>query len=115
MADAEGGPITATSLARTRARRDAEAKQLVGAESLSLRLWFTTWSQTCILLQIFGDEIPVEDISLLYEEERLPEWWLQDPGRPTFLGLLSNVLDVFRRHLFVKVPRETLDNPLRGW
>lgn len=115
LADAKGGPITATSLARTRARRDAEGKRVVGAESLSLRLWVTTWSQTCILLQIFGEEISVRDVSMLFEEEKLPEWWMRDPGRPTFLGLLGDVGSVFWKHLFVKVPEETLTDSLKGW
>lgn len=115
LKDAEGGPITATSLARTRARRDAEGKQVLGAKSLGPRLWLTTWSQTCILLQIFGKEISVEDISSVYEHEKLPEWWIQHSGKPTFLGLLGDVFDVFWKHLFVRVPTETLEDPLRGW
>ena len=115
LADADGGPITPTSIARTRARRDAEGKQVVGAQSLGLRLWLTTWSQTCILLQIFGKKIAVEDISMLYQEEKLPDWWTQDPGSPTFLSLLDDIVNVFWKHLFVKVPEVTLKDPLRGW
>lgn len=88
---------------------------MVGAQSLGFRLWVTTWSQTCILLQIFGKEISVGDISLLFEEEKLPEWWMKDPGKPTFLGLLGDVSNVFSKHLFVNVPEATLKDRLRGW
>lgn len=88
---------------------------MVGAQSLGFRLWMTTWSQTCILLQIFGREVSVEDICLLFEEEKLPEWWMKNPGKPTFVGLLGNVANVFWKHLLVKVPEVTLKDQLRGW
>lgn len=115
LADAEGGPITPASIARTRARRDAEGKQDVEAQPLGVRLWLTTWTQTCVLLEFFGQEVSVEDITMLYQEERLPEWWIENPGHPTLHSLLGTVLNVFWKHLWVKVPRGTLDNPQREW
>ncbi|KAK4540456.1 hypothetical protein LTR36_009202 [Oleoguttula mirabilis] len=82
-------------------------------------LFVTMWSQTCILLQTFGEAIRVEDISMLYEEERLPEWWLKDTSsgkkKMTFAGLLGDIGGVFWRHLYVKVPAAELKNPLKGW
>ena len=68
LKDAEGGPITKESLARTRVRHDKEKKQAVGISPLGLRLWVTMWSQTCILLQTFGVSILVKDISTFSEE-----------------------------------------------
>ena len=115
LADAQGGPITKESLARTRVRRDKEEKQGVGLFGLGLRLWVTTWSQTCILLQTFGPSISVEDITQFYAEEKLPEWWLKGHPQMTFFGLLGDVSAVFWRHLFVTVPQTTLNDPLRGW
>jgi len=114
LADAEGGPITKESLARTRARRDKEEKE-ARVPGLGLRLWVTTWSQTCILLQTFGESISVKDITQFYVEERLPEWWLKGHPQMTFPGLLSDIGAVFWRHLFVRVPETTLKDPLRGW
>ena len=114
LADAKGGPITKDSLALTRARRDKEEKQ-ASVPGLGLRLWVTTWSQTCILLQTFGESISVNDITQFYVEERLPGWWLKGHPQMTFSGLLGNVAAVFWRHLFVSVPDSTLKDPLRGW
>lgn len=115
LVDAQGGPITKESLARTRARRDKEEKSGVGLFGLGLRLWVTTWSQTCILLQTFGHSISVEDITQFYTEEKLPDWWLKGHPQMTFLGLLGDISAVFWRHLFVSVPNTTLNDPLRGW
>ena len=113
LADAQGGPITKESLARTRVRRDKEEKQVIGISGLGLRLWVTMWSQTCILLQTFGSSISVKDITEFYVEERFPEWWLKGHPQMTFLGLLGDVSAVFWRHLFVSVP--VSNDPLRGW
>lgn len=118
LADARGGPITATSLARSRKRRDAEGKREVGKQRMGLRLWITTWSQTAILLQVFGSgdgEVGVEDVTALFEEERLPGWWMAEPGRPTSRGLVGDVGRVFWKHLFIKVPEKTVEDPVRGW
>lgn len=116
LADAQGGPITADSLAQSRARRDAEEKQMKGAGRMGPKLWVTTWSQTCILLEIFGGKVSVDDLDLLFREERLPAWWMEDPGRkPTLHGLVRNVAQVWWKHLFVKVPEQGLEDPLRGW
>ena len=116
LADAQGGPIDARSLARSRARRDAEGKLAKGAKRLSPRLWAVTWSQTCILLEIFGRKVSVEDVEALFREERLPGWWMREPGRrPSVVGLVGKVVEVWWRHLFVKVPEKTLEDPLRGW
>lgn len=115
LQDAEGGPINKDSLARTRARRDKEEKQAIGISPLGLRLWVTTWSQTCILLQTFGDSITVKDISLFYENEQLPSWWMTDHKEMTFLGLLGDIGRVFWRYWLVKVPDQTINDPLRGW
>lgn len=83
------------------------------------RLWATMWSQTCILLQTFGEPISREDISMFYEEERLPEWWLKNTSdgkkNMTFVGLLRDIAVVFWKHLFVQVPDTTLKDLLKGW
>lgn len=115
LTDAQGGPINTESLARTRARRDKEEKEAIGVGGLGLRLWVTTWSQTCILLQTFGQSISVNDITQFYVEERFPDWWLKGHQQMTFLGLLGDISGVFWRHLFVSVPETTLKDPLRGW
>jgi len=123
LADANGGPITKDSLARTRVRRDKEEKQAGHGAGLTFfsdpKLWITMWSQTCVLLQTFGERISVDDITMFYEQEKLPEWWLQDASagrrRMTFVGQLRDIAGVFWRHLFVKVPDTTLNNPLKGW
>jgi hypothetical protein len=116
--DAKGGPITADSIARTRVRRDKEEK-MAGAPGVTFfgspKIWATTWSQTCILLETFGPKISVEDITMLYTEEQLPEWWLQSPGRMTFVGQLRGMATVFWKHLFVTVDDDAIKNPLRGW
>jgi len=123
LVDAHGGPITPESIARTRVRRDKEEKLAGHGAGVTFwrnpSLWITMWSQTCILLQTFGRRISVEDITVFYEEESLPEWWLKDASmgkrRMTFLGQLRDIADVFWRHLFVKVSEAELMNQLKGW
>jgi len=123
LADAEGGPITMESLARTRVRRDKEEKQAGHGAGVSFfrdpALWITMWSQTCVLLQTFGQHINVEDITVFYEEERLPDRWLQNVEakrvRMTFVRQLRDIAGVFWQHLFVRVPETTLEDPLKGW
>ncbi|KAK3673079.1 hypothetical protein LTR78_006919 [Recurvomyces mirabilis] len=119
LADAQDGPITAQSIARTRVRRDKEEKLAghgAGVTFLgSPKLWVTMWSQTCILLQTFGPTISVEDITMLYTEEKLPEWWLKGTKQMTFLGQLGDIGNVFWKHLFVKVDEKALKDPLKGW
>ncbi len=73
------------------------------------------WTQTCILLQTYGDSIPVKDITHFYAEEKFPEWCLKpDKPRMTSLGLLDDISAVSWWHLFVSVPETTLKDPLRG-
>lgn len=123
LVDADNGPITKESLARTRARRDREEKVAGHGAGVTFlgnpRLWITMWSQTCILLATFGEPISVKNLRTFYEEERLPEWWTIEAkaGRRkmTFAGLLGDIAGVFWRHLFVSVPKATLEDPLKGW
>lgn len=119
LADAKGGPINKESIARTRARRDKEEKVYGHGAGVwfwsSPRLWITMWSQTCILLQTFGEEISVKDITVFYEDERLPQGWAEQQRKMTFVGQLGDIAGVFWRHLFVSVPEDTLKDPLRGW
>ncbi|KXS95125.1 hypothetical protein AC578_2879 [Pseudocercospora eumusae] len=121
LEDAQGGPITRESLARTRVRRDKECERAFGYKgllSLGPKLYATTWSQTCILLQTFGARISVKDLMVFYTEERLPDGWPWTRQRKMgFAGLLSDIVAVYWKHLFVKVPDSCLRDapPTGGW
>ncbi|EMC93181.1 hypothetical protein BAUCODRAFT_36847 [Baudoinia panamericana UAMH 10762] len=118
--DAHGGPINRDSIARTRARRDREEKAAGNGAGVTFwrspRLYVTTWSQACILLQTFGEEIGVEELRKFYTEERLVEGWVgEKKKRMTFLGQLGDMASVWWKHFFIQIDGAAVKDPLKGW
>jgi hypothetical protein len=86
--DAEGGPITIKSLARTYVRRQKECKRS-GAPSLSLNLWGVNLIQTVSFLHTAAmDPLTKETMTTFYVEERFPDAILKNPKKRTLFGLI---------------------------
>jgi hypothetical protein len=86
--DAEGGPITIRTLAKTYVRRKKESKA-AGAPRLSLHLWAVNLLQTVSFYNTAAmDPIPKETMTTFYVEERFPDEILQNPKTRTLFGLI---------------------------
>lgn len=102
LQDANGGPITPFSLAKSRVRRDREHKAAGGAP-LNFRLWVTKWAETTAARHAFGPEISVKDITTFYTEERFPDGYLESAPKSTFHDLVIFIFGIFFRSLYVKL------------
>jgi hypothetical protein len=95
--DANGGPVTRRSLAKTFIRRDKESRA-AGAPKLPLNLWFVRMLQavgvmnTAQLGGLIGGPLTKEVLEAVFAEERFPDVILNNPKPRTVLTLLGNAL-----------------------
>lgn len=86
--DAQGGPITIQTLAKTYVRRKKECKRS-GAPRLSLSLWGVNLIQTVSFFHTAAlDPLTKETMTTFYVEERFPDAILQNPKKRTLPGLI---------------------------
>jgi hypothetical protein len=86
--DAEGGPITIKTLAKTYVRRKKESKRS-GGSSLSLSLWGVNLIQTVSFYHTAAlNPLTKETMTTFYVEERFPDAILQNPEVRTLPGLI---------------------------
>jgi hypothetical protein len=86
--DAEGGPITIQTLAKTYVRRKKECKRS-GAPSLPFTLWGVNLIQTVSFYHTAAmSTLSKETMTTFYVEERFPDAILQNPKKRTLLGLV---------------------------
>ncbi|KAL2069850.1 hypothetical protein VTL71DRAFT_14529 [Oculimacula yallundae] len=90
LADANGGPVTIKSLAKTYVRRKKESKA-AGSPNLPLNLWFVNLLQTVSLMNTAqtGEELQKDLLVEFYTEEKIPEVILRNEKRRTLFGLVS--------------------------
>ncbi|RKK89109.1 hypothetical protein BFJ68_g16796 [Fusarium oxysporum] len=86
--DAEGGPVTLKTLAKTYIRRKKEHKE-TGGSPLGLRLWFVNLLITVgfINAEASGHPSP-QQLTTFYTEERLEDYILENPEPRTLHGLV---------------------------
>ncbi|KAL8947243.1 MAG: hypothetical protein Q9222_006457 [Ikaeria aurantiellina] len=99
--DADGGPVTLRSLAKTYVRRDKESRA-AGAPRLPLNLWFVRMVQSISVMNTAqtGGTLSREVLEAVYIEERFPDVILDNPKPRTILTQLGNVLGMMRYVLF---------------
>lgn len=101
LADADGGPITHRSLAKTFIRRDKES-QAAGAPKLPLNLWFVRVLQAVgsVNTAQTGGILTKEVAHAIFAEERFPDVVLNNPKKRTVFTLLGNALAMMRYVIF---------------
>jgi hypothetical protein len=99
--DANGGPVTHKSMAKTFKRRDKES-QAAGAPKLPISLWFVR-----VLLYVgaintcqTGGILPSEVAHAVFVEERFPAVVLDNPKKRTVFTLLGNALGMMKYIVF---------------
>ena len=99
--DADGGPVTIKSLAKTYIRRKKESKAS-GAPGLPINLWFVNLLQTVSLMNTAqtGGKLSRELMTTFYTEERFPDEILKNKKTRTLFGLVSNALDLLFHVVF---------------
>lgn len=101
IADADGGPVTLKSLARTFVRRNRES-QAAGAPRMGLKLWFVSALQAVSPMNTAQTDgkLSREVLHALFAEDRLPDIILHNPKPRTLLGLLGNALGMIWHVVF---------------
>jgi len=101
LADADGGPLTHKSLAKTFIRRDKESRA-AGAPALPLNLWFVRVLQAigAINTAQTGGILTKEVAYAIFAEERFPDVVLENPKKRTIFTLLGNALTMMRYVIF---------------
>jgi Peroxidase, family 2 len=91
LADADGGPVTVKSLAKTYVRRRKESKA-AGSPSLPINLWFVNLLQSVSFLNTAatGGKLSRELMLTFYTEERFSEEILRNEKPRTLFGLVGN-------------------------
>lgn len=91
--DANGGPVTLRTLAKTFIRRNKESRA-AGAARLPLNLWFVSVLQAVGVMNTAqtGGKLSKEVLEAVFAEERFPDVILDNPKPRTVLTLLSNAL-----------------------
>ncbi|KIX94722.1 uncharacterized protein Z520_09412 [Fonsecaea multimorphosa CBS 102226] len=99
--DADGGPVTLRSLAKTFIRRDKESRA-AGAPKLPLNLWFVRVLQSVGVMNTAqtGGILTKEVLHAVFAEERFPEIILENPTPRTVLTLLGNAFGMMRYVIF---------------
>ena len=99
--DADGGPVTLRSLAKTFIRRDKESRA-AGAPKLPLNLWFVRVVQAISVMNTAqtGGILTKEVLEAVYVEERFPDVILDNPKPRTIFTQLANVLGMMRYVVF---------------
>lgn len=95
--DADGGPVTLRSLAKTFIRRDKESRA-AGAPKLPLNLWFVRMLQAVGVMNTAqtGGVLTKEVLHAVFVEERFPDVILDNPKPRTVFTLLGNALGMMR-------------------
>lgn len=90
LKDADNGPITLKSLAKTFRRRHKESREL-GSPALSVRLWFVHVTEAVAFFHgsQVGDEVPLEHVRTFYLEERFPDLVLDNTTTRTLVSLVT--------------------------
>lgn len=92
--DADGGPVTLRSLAKSFIRRNKESKA-AGAPKLSVRLWFVRVLNIAGVIntaQLPSGKVPKEVVEALFAEERWADVILKNEKKRTVGTLLYNAL-----------------------
>lgn len=99
--DADGGPVTLRSLAKTFIRRDKESRA-AGAPRLPLNLWFVRVLQAIGVMNTAqtGGVLTKEVLEAVFAEERFPDVILDNPNPRTIFTLLGNALGMMRYVIF---------------
>jgi hypothetical protein len=99
--DADGGPVTHRSLAKTFIRRGKES-QAAGAPKLPLNLWFVRVLQAVGVMNTAqtGGILTREVLEAVFVEERFPDIILNNPKPRTVFTLLGNSLAMMRYVVF---------------
>jgi len=94
--DADGGPVTRRSLAKTFIRRNKESRA-AGAPRLPLNLWFVRLLQAVGVMNTAqtGGTLSKELLEAVFVEERFPDVILDNPKPRTVFTLLGNALGMF--------------------
>lgn len=95
--DADGGPVTLRSLAKTFIRRNKESRA-AGAPPLPLGLWFIRLFQAVGVMNTAqtGGVLTKELLEAVFAEERFPDVILDNPKPRTVFTLLGNALGMLR-------------------
>lgn len=101
ISDANGGPVTLRSLAKTFIRRDKECRAS-GGPSLPLNLWFVRVLQSVGVMNTAqtGGILTREVLEAVFAEERFPDVVLDNPKKRTVFTLLGNALGMMRYVIF---------------
>ncbi|KAH0372290.1 Cloroperoxidase, partial [Aureobasidium melanogenum] len=93
--DANGGPVTVSSLARTYVRRNKESRD-AGAPALPWNLWFVNLLQSVSLMNTakMNGKLSREVMTTFYEEERFPEEILENGKTRTLIGLVGYAMSL---------------------
>ena len=98
--DADGGPVTLKTLAKTYNRRMKESKASGGR--LPINLWFVNLLQTVSFLNAAqtNGKLSREVMTTFYTEERFPAVILKNEKPRTLLGLIGNALGLLFYSIF---------------
>lgn len=101
IADADGGPVTLKSLAKTFIRRNKESRAS-GAPRLGLKLWFVSVLQAVGVMNTAqtGGKLSRELLYAVFAEERFPDVILNNPKPRTVFTLLGNALGMMWHVVF---------------
>jgi len=101
LADADGGPVTIKTLAKTYNRRKKESRA-AGSPRLPLSLWFVNLLQTVSLLNTAqtGNALQKDLLVEFYTEERIPDVILQNQKTRTLFGLVTKALSLLFHAIF---------------
>jgi len=95
IADADGGPITLKTMAKTHIRRKKE-HEASGGQPLGLRLWFTDMLITVGFINAETTGHPsAKQLTTFYTEERLEDYILENPIQRTLHGLVWKAVVLF--------------------
>ena len=99
--DAEGGPVTPQSLAKTFIRRGKESQD-AGAPRLPLNLWLVRMIQAVGVINAAqtGGKVTKEVLEAVFVEERLPDVILDNPKTRTLYDMLGLVFGMMRYVVF---------------
>ncbi|KAI9054269.1 hypothetical protein LZ554_001437 [Drepanopeziza brunnea f. sp. 'monogermtubi'] len=91
LADADGGPVTLASLAKTYNRRKKESRA-AGSPALPMNLWFVNLLQTVSLLNTAQVALDRDLLVEFYRDEKIPDVVLQNHTPRTLYGLVGKAL-----------------------
>jgi len=93
--DAEGGPITLKTMAKTHIRRKKE-HEASGGQPLGIRLWFVDMLITVGFINAEATGHPsAKQMTTFYTEERLEDYILENPTTRSLHGLVWKAVVLF--------------------